>query len=32
MDNSRRAWIADPDGSLIELMEHGPSSLQLTRN
>ncbi len=30
MDNSRQAWIADPDGNLIELMEYGPSSLQLT--
>ncbi|HSL30421.1 MAG TPA: VOC family protein [Anaerolineales bacterium] len=30
MDNSRQAWIADPDGNTIELMEYGPSSLQLT--
>ncbi len=30
MDNSRQAWISDPDGNLIELMEYGPSSLQLT--
>jgi lactoylglutathione lyase len=30
MDNSRQAWIADPDGNQIELMEYGPSSLQLT--
>lgn len=30
MDNSRQAWIADPDGNRIELMEYGPSSLQLT--
>jgi len=30
MDNSRQAWIADPDGNAIELMEYGPSSLQLT--
>jgi lactoylglutathione lyase len=30
MDNSRQAWIADPDGNSIELMEYGPSSLQLT--
>ena len=30
MDNSRQAWIADPDGNLIELMEYAPSSLQLT--
>ena len=30
MDNSRQAWISDPDGNSIELMEYGPSSLQLT--
>jgi catechol 2,3-dioxygenase-like lactoylglutathione lyase family enzyme len=30
MDNSRQAWIADPDGNSIELMEYGPFSLQLT--
>jgi lactoylglutathione lyase len=30
MDNSRQAWIADPDGNQIELMEYGPFSLQLT--
>ncbi len=30
IDNSRQAWIADPDGNAIELMEYGPSSLQLT--
>lgn len=30
MDNSRQAWIADPDGNQIELMEYGLSSLQLT--
>lgn len=30
IDNSRQAWIADPDGNSIELMEYGPSSLQLT--
>jgi catechol 2,3-dioxygenase-like lactoylglutathione lyase family enzyme len=30
MDNSRQAWIADPDGNQIELMEYGYSSLQLT--
>ena len=30
MDNARQAWIADPDGNQIELMEYGPSSLQLT--
>jgi catechol 2,3-dioxygenase-like lactoylglutathione lyase family enzyme len=29
MDNSRQAWIADPDGNSIELMEYGFSSLQL---
>jgi catechol 2,3-dioxygenase-like lactoylglutathione lyase family enzyme len=31
MDNSRQAWITDPDGNAIELMEYGPLSLQLTR-
>ncbi len=30
MDNSRQAWINDPDGNAIELMEYGPHSLQLT--
>ena len=30
MDNSRQAWIADPDGNQIELMEYGPFSTQLT--
>jgi catechol 2,3-dioxygenase-like lactoylglutathione lyase family enzyme len=30
MDNSHQAWIADPDGNAIELMEYGSSSLQLT--
>jgi len=29
MDNSRQAWVMDPDGNAIELMEYGPSSLQL---
>lgn len=29
MDNSRQAWVADPDGNQIELMEYGPASLQL---
>ena len=29
MDNSRQAWIADPDGNAIELMEYGAASLQL---
>ena len=32
MDNSRQAWISDPDGNAIELMEYGASSLQLTGN
>ncbi len=32
MDNSRQAWITDPDGNAIELMEYGPQSLQLTGN
>ena len=30
MDNARQAWITDPDGNRIELMEYGHSSLQLT--
>jgi lactoylglutathione lyase/glyoxylase I family protein len=30
MDNSRQAWIVDPDGNAIELMQYGPASLQLT--
>jgi len=30
MDNSRQAWITDPDGNQIELMEYGHASLQLT--
>ena len=30
MDNSRQAWIADPDGNQIELMEYGHLSSQLT--
>ena len=30
MDNSRQAWIADPDGNQIELMEYGHASSQLT--
>ncbi|MGE5378125.1 MAG: VOC family protein [Bacteroidota bacterium] len=29
-DHSRQAWMTDPDGNLIELMEYGPFSLQLT--
>jgi catechol 2,3-dioxygenase-like lactoylglutathione lyase family enzyme len=31
MDNSRQAWITDPDGNQIELMEYGYSSMQLAR-
>lgn len=27
MDHSRQAWISDPDGNQIELMEYGPHSL-----
>jgi lactoylglutathione lyase len=30
MDNSRQAWITDPDGNSIELMEYSYSSLQLS--
>jgi lactoylglutathione lyase len=30
MDNSRQAWVTDPDGNQIELMEYGPLSSQLT--
>lgn len=30
MDHSRQAWVTDPDGNQIELMEYGPASLQLT--
>jgi catechol 2,3-dioxygenase-like lactoylglutathione lyase family enzyme len=30
MDNSRQAWVTDPDGNSIELMEYGSTSLQLT--
>jgi len=29
MDHSRQAWITDPDGNQIELMEYGFNSLQL---
>ena len=29
MDGSRQAWIADPDGNAIELMQYTPRSLQL---
>jgi catechol 2,3-dioxygenase-like lactoylglutathione lyase family enzyme len=31
MDHSRQAWVSDPDGNEIELMEYGASSLQLGR-
>jgi catechol 2,3-dioxygenase-like lactoylglutathione lyase family enzyme len=30
MDHSRQAWVTNPDGNQIELMEYGSSSLQLT--
>lgn len=30
IDNSHQAWIADPDGNAIELMEYSYSSLQLS--
>ena len=30
IDNSRQAWVTDPDGNQIELMEYGPFSSQLT--
>lgn len=30
MDNSRQAWVTDPDGNPIELMEYGAFSTQLT--
>ena len=29
MEHSRQAWIADPDGNVIELMEYSFSSLQI---
>ena len=29
MDHSKQAWINDPDGNAIELMEYTPRSLQL---
>jgi catechol 2,3-dioxygenase-like lactoylglutathione lyase family enzyme len=29
MDHSKQAWIKDPDGNAIELMEYTPRSLQL---
>jgi lactoylglutathione lyase/glyoxylase I family protein len=28
MDHSKQAWIKDPDGNDIELMEYTPKSLQ----
>jgi lactoylglutathione lyase len=31
MDHARQAWIADPDGNAIELMEYSHQSLQLQR-
>ena len=31
MDGSRQAWISDPDGNAIELMEYTPQSLQLRK-
>ncbi len=31
MDHSRQAWIHDPDGNAIELMEYTSESLQLVR-
>jgi lactoylglutathione lyase len=30
MDHSRQAWIADPDGNEIELMEYSYSSMQIS--
>jgi catechol 2,3-dioxygenase-like lactoylglutathione lyase family enzyme len=30
MDNSRQAWITDPDGNRVELMEYTERSLQLS--
>lgn len=32
MDHSRQAWIDDPDGNAIELMEYTGQSLQLRRS
>lgn len=29
MDGSKQAWIRDPDGNSIELMEYTPASMQL---
>jgi catechol 2,3-dioxygenase-like lactoylglutathione lyase family enzyme len=31
MDNSYQAWIADPDGNQIELMEYTPFSMQFSQ-
>jgi catechol 2,3-dioxygenase-like lactoylglutathione lyase family enzyme len=32
MDHSKQAWIKDPDGNDIELMEYTPKSMQWTGN
>ena len=29
MDGSRQAWLSDPDGNAIELMEYTAASMQL---
>lgn len=29
MDNSKQAWVKDPDGNDIELMEYTPTSFQM---
>ncbi len=29
MDHSKQAWLKDPDGNVIELMEYTPRSMQL---
>jgi catechol 2,3-dioxygenase-like lactoylglutathione lyase family enzyme len=31
LDNSKQAWIKDPDGNDIELMEYTPASFQLRK-
>jgi catechol 2,3-dioxygenase-like lactoylglutathione lyase family enzyme len=31
MDNSKQAWVKDPDGNEIELMEYTPTSFQRAR-
>jgi lactoylglutathione lyase len=31
MDNSKQAWIKDPDGNDIELMEYTPASFQIIK-